>query len=83
MVAEVEAISVFSHEFANHQRGIVTVGALPSIAASVLPAAIRRLNIDHPGIAVRMLELIGTRISEAVKAGEVDFGVGSHARIDR
>ena len=83
VINEVDAISVTSHEFANHQRGIVTVGALPSIAASVLPEAIRQLNIDHPGIAVRLVELIGTRITDAVKAGEVDFGIGSHARIDR
>jgi LysR family transcriptional regulator, carnitine catabolism transcriptional activator len=83
VIAEVDAISVTSHEFANHQRGIVTIGALPSIAASVLPGAIRQLNIEHPGIAVRLVELIGTRIAEAVKAGEVDLGIGSHARIDR
>jgi DNA-binding transcriptional LysR family regulator len=49
----------------------------------VLPGAIRQLNIEHPGIAVRLVELIGTRIAEAVKAGEVDLGIGSHARIDR
>jgi LysR family transcriptional regulator, carnitine catabolism transcriptional activator len=83
VIAEVDAISITSHEFANHHRGIVTVGALPSIAATVLPSAIRQLNVDHPGIAVRLVELIGTRITDAVKSGEVDFGIGSHARIDK
>ena len=83
MLADIESIRVTSEELATHQRGIVTVAALPSIAASVLPGAIRQLTNDHPGIAVRIVELIGTRVSDAVKAGEVDFGVGSHARIDR
>jgi LysR family transcriptional regulator, carnitine catabolism transcriptional activator len=83
VLADIESIRVTSEELATHQRGIVTVAALPSIAASVIPGAIRQLTNDHPGIAVRIVELIGTRVSDAVKAGEVDFGIGSHARIDR
>jgi LysR family carnitine catabolism transcriptional activator len=83
VMADVESIRVNSQEFATHQRGVVAVAVLPSIAASVLPGAIRQLTIDHPGIAVRIVELIGTRVADAVKAGEVDLGIGSHARIDR
>jgi DNA-binding transcriptional LysR family regulator len=83
VLTEIEAIRVSSHEFATHQRGIVTVAVLPSIAASAAPEAIRRLNAEHPGIAVRLVELIGTHVSDAVKAGEVDFGIGSYAKIDR
>jgi len=83
VLTEIEAIRVSSHEFATHQRGIVTVAVLPSIAASVAPEAIRRLNAEYPGIAVRLVELIGTHVSDAVKAGDVDFGIGSYAKIDR
>jgi DNA-binding transcriptional LysR family regulator len=83
VIADIEAIRVSSHEFATHQRGIVTVGTLPSIAASILPSAIRQLNNQHPGIAVRLVELVGTRIGDAVKAGEVDLGVGSYSKTDR
>lgn len=83
VLADVESICISGRELATHQRGIVTVAVLPSIAAGVLPGAIRQLNIDHPGIAVRIVELIGTRVTDAVKAGEVDFGIGSYARIDR
>ncbi len=83
VLTEIEAIRVSSHEFATHQRGIVTVAVLPSIAASMAPEAIRRLNAEYPGIAVRLVELIGTTVSDAVKAGEVDFGIGSYAKIDR
>jgi DNA-binding transcriptional LysR family regulator len=35
VLTEIEAIRVSSHEFATHQRGIVTVAVLPSIAASM------------------------------------------------
>ena len=83
VLSDVEDIQTNSRGLATHQRGSVTVAALPSIAASVLPLAIKRLNAVHPGIAVRLLELIGTRIVEAVKAGEADFGLGNYARIDR
>jgi len=83
VMADIDSIRVNSQELATHQRGIVTVAVLPSIAAGVLPAALRRLSTEHPGIAVRIIELVGTRVSDAVKAGEVDFGVGSHQRIER
>ena len=83
VLTEIEAVRYSSHEFATHQRGIVTVAVLPSIAASMAPEAIRRLNAEYAGIAVRLVELIGTTVSDAVKAGEVDFGIGSYAKIDR
>lgn len=83
VLADIEAIRVSSHEFATQQRGIVSVAVLPSIAASVLPDVMRQLSTDHPGIAVRLFEQIGTRVADAVKAGEVDLGVGSYANTDR
>jgi DNA-binding transcriptional LysR family regulator len=83
VLADVDDIRTSSRGLATHQRGSVTVAALPSIAASVLPVAIKRLQAVHPGISIRLLELIGTRIIDAVKTGEADFGVGSYAKIDR
>src|SRR5262245_14245207 len=83
VLTDIEGIRVASHEFAGRQRGIVTIAALPSIAARVLPAVIRRLNIERPGIAVRLVELIGTKIVDAVKAGEVDFGIDGYTKTDR
>jgi LysR family carnitine catabolism transcriptional activator len=83
VLADIDAIQTSSHEFATYRRGVVTVAALPSIAANVMPPAIKRLNVSYPGISVRLNELIGTRIIDVVKAGEADFGVGSYAKIDR
>jgi LysR family transcriptional regulator, carnitine catabolism transcriptional activator len=83
VLADIEAIRVNSRDFATHQRGVVTVGVLPSIAARILPGAIRQLNAECPGISVRLVELIGTRIGEAVKAGDVDFGIGGCTKTDR
>ena len=83
VLADVEDIETNSRGLATHQRGSVVVAALPSIAASALPPAIHRLSATHPGISVRLIELIGTRIVDAIKAGEADFGVGNYAKIDR
>jgi DNA-binding transcriptional LysR family regulator len=59
------------------KRGRVTVAAPPVLAASLIPAAMARFKAAHPGITVRLLDLLTAGILEAVRSGEADLGVGT------
>ena len=62
--------------------GVVTVAALPSVAAGLLPSAIQRLTRQRDGIVVRVRDVITGRLIDLVRAGDVDFGIGSLTRPD-
>ena len=54
ILIDVEAIATSTDELLAHRRGLVTVAALPSVAAGLLPRAIRKLSESYPGITVRV-----------------------------
>jgi DNA-binding transcriptional LysR family regulator len=72
-----------TRDFVEHRRGIVAVGALPSVAAALLPHAIKRLADDHPGIVVRVTDALAGRIVSLVKSGELDFAISIQMPTDR
>ncbi|GAB7040379.1 LysR family transcriptional regulator [Catenuloplanes niger JCM 9533] len=55
--------------------GTVTVGALPALAACVLPFACRRLAEERPDIRVRVLEADAMQILDHIRAGRADIAV--------
>lgn len=82
LILDVDAIVSRAQDLGSHRRGIVTVAALPSIAASLLPRAMARLADVHKGIVVRVRDLTAGAIVDAVKSGEADIGLGSVMRPD-
>ena len=50
ILIDVEAIATSTEELLEHRRGLVTVAALPSVAAGLLPRAIKKLSESFPGI---------------------------------
>lgn len=82
LLGELEALLHNTREIAAQRRGLVTVAALPSISATFLPAAIARFRQKFPGITVKLRDCLAQRVIELVKAGEVDFGIGSLTRPD-
>ena len=83
VLLEIQSIVEHAHDVAAHRRGVVTVACLPSIAAGFLPQAIAELAARHQGIAVRVRDVVGARVVELVKSGDVDFGLGICGRGDR
>lgn len=55
-----------------HQ-GIITVGAIPTVARRLLPTAILQLNKARPGITVSVTERSNPELLTAFDAGEFDF----------
>jgi len=74
---EIDAVMVNSKELASHIKGTVTIGALPSISSKLLPATISEFQKQHPGIVVRLRDVLAQRIVRLVKEEEVDFGIGT------
>lgn len=61
-----------------HQRSsIVTIGILPTIAATLLPLALRSFRAKGHNARVRVLDGNANEVAEAVASGEADFGVSS------
>jgi len=83
ILLDVEAISTNTEELLEHRRGLVTVAALPSVAAGLLPRAIKKLSGAFPGITVRVFDGVAVTVGALVRTGRVDFGISSQTYGDR
>jgi DNA-binding transcriptional LysR family regulator len=83
ILLDVEAIASSTEELLEHRRGVVTVAALPSVAAGLLPRAIKKLVGEYPGITVRVHDGVAVTVAAMVKAGQVDFGISSQTYGER
>jgi LysR family carnitine catabolism transcriptional activator len=79
---DVAAVLQHARDLSTHRRGTVTIGALPSVAAGVLPRTIAALARTHPHVVVRVRDAVAARLVELVKSGDVDVGVGCVVRPD-
>lgn len=77
LVEEFDGAIAAVTDLAARRRGRVTVAALPSIAATLLPKAIAELSARHPQITVSLRDDVADQILARVRSGEVDFGVGA------
>lgn len=83
VLLDLESVLNASHDLALLRRGVVSVAVLPSVAACLLPAAIRRFRETYPGIVVNVSDVVAGQIVQMVKAEDVDFGIGSRLTPDR
>jgi LysR family carnitine catabolism transcriptional activator len=83
ILTDVESIAASTEELLEHRRGLVTVAALPSMAAGLLPKAIKALSASYPGIRVRVHDCVAATVAVMVKSGQVDFGISSQTTGDR
>jgi len=83
ILIDVEAIATNTEELLEHRRGLVTVAALPSVAAGLLPRAIKKLTEEYPGITVRVYDGVASTVAAMVRSGQVDFGISSQTYGDR
>lgn len=81
LLLDLDNIVSGSRDLAALRRGVVTIAALPSVCAGVLPPALRLFRERFAGIEVRLQDLVAHRIHAQVRAGEVDFGIGGRARL--
>ena len=82
VLGEIDAVAVNVRDLADGRRGLVTIAALPSVAARLLPRAIAVFKERHPGVTVRVRDGVAERVTSLVKNGQADFGIGSPTRRD-
>ncbi len=71
-----EAIIADSKGLAGGHRGVVRLACLPSVAASVLPAAVKSFNKMFPHVNFHLKDVSWHRVVAMVRSDEVDFGIG-------
>lgn len=72
---DIESVMSSTRDVSRLNSAIVTVAAVPSVAASLLPYALRDFCRAYPTVSVHLKDSTGN-LAELVKQGEVDFGVG-------
>jgi DNA-binding transcriptional LysR family regulator len=55
--------------------GRLTLGAIPSVCASLLPGALKKFRTRHPSIQLTVREDTSARIAQLVESGEIDVGI--------
>lgn len=83
ILIDTEAIISHTRDLAGLRRGMISIAALPSVAAGLLPAALQEFTKQHPGIVVQVMDLVSEKVIEAVKRDQVDFAIGIRVRPDR
>ena len=55
--------------------GRLAIGAIPSVSACVLPAAIAAFRKKHPDVELALFEGTSEAVAQSVESGRVDFGI--------
>lgn len=55
--------------------GRLAIGAIPSVSACVLPAAIATFRAQHPDVELALFEGTSEMVAQWVESGRVDFGI--------
>jgi DNA-binding transcriptional LysR family regulator len=63
-------------EAANIQQGHISIGCVPSIAATVLPGVLAEFQRKRGGIKLELRELPSEQLLQAVSRQEISFGIG-------
>ena len=81
LFSDAQGILDHAHELSSAATGFVTIAALPTVAAGVLPGLVQSFVVGHPGVRIQILDIVAERVREAVLRRQVDFGMGTrHGR---
>ncbi|MDQ8728029.1 LysR substrate-binding domain-containing protein [Bradyrhizobium sp. LHD-71] len=58
------------------QRGTLSFACVPTIAATILPQALRVFQASYPGISVNLRELAAEDLLDCIRRRDADFGIG-------
>jgi LysR family transcriptional regulator, carnitine catabolism transcriptional activator len=75
-LADLNGVLFELRDEASLRRGRISVSCVPTIAANVLPKALRRFTENHPAVTVVVYDVISAELFAQVAANKVDFGIG-------
>jgi len=83
VLTDLSSVVERARDVARRNTGRVTVAALPSLAATLVPRVIVRLREQHPGIVVVIKDALAERAVACLRAGEADLALTSAPPPDR
>ncbi|KAA6456415.1 LysR family transcriptional regulator [Acidobacteria bacterium AB60] len=83
LVLDAEAIVGYARDITAVRTGSIAIAALPSIAADLLPRAMRAFLRANAEVRLSVHDVVADRVREMVAARTVDFGLGTASRQDR
>ena len=66
--------------FSQGKLGSVSMAAVPSVAALILPKIVTRLCTQFPDVHVNLWDIDSASVALAIKEGNTDFGIASSSR---
>jgi LysR family carnitine catabolism transcriptional activator len=79
IASEIRATVDELRDRAQRHQGRVSIAAPPSLAADWLPQRMALFHGRHPGIALRLADVVSDRCLDMIRRGEADFGVNAVA----
>jgi DNA-binding transcriptional LysR family regulator len=76
LLREIEGIVASTRALSSKSIGSVTIAALPSVSATLLPTVVANFRRQYPGIRFRLRDAVGKRVVDLVISDAADFGVG-------
>ena len=82
VLGDLGSVVARARDVARRNTGRVTIAALPSLAATLMPTAVAQMRARHPGITVVIRDALAERIIGLIRADEVDLALTSAPPID-
>lgn len=80
LLAQYEQASSATREIAQGLRGWFGIGFTRSAMYSVLPPALKRFSRDHPGIELKLYEMLAEEQAQALAEQRIHIGIGRQAQ---
>lgn len=78
-LADLDSVIGSSDQLKTLGRGRVSVAASSLQAALMLPHLLREYALQYPGVKINLYDVSQLEVLEMVRAGEVDFGIGTES----
>ena len=77
ILRDVEFLGAGLRELSELSRGTVSIAVTPTLGEIVLPSAVERFRLAHPGIRVIIDDCAPDQFISRITAEQVDFGIGT------
>lgn len=64
-------------ELSTLRRGMIILGALPSVAISLIPATLCLLKQEHPALKIRVVEAYNDELIALLRTNQIEFALGA------
>jgi len=76
ILGRVEQLKSTMERMTQNQRGVLSIGFVPSILYGGLPSLVRKLRQSRAELDIQLIELSSVQQNEALKTGRIDVGFG-------